>query len=213
MPPASALPACRAAAVPCPRGRARRTATPCPAGGSTLAPEHFRGEAEAEDPHRRCRALSARHVDLVPGRRSRRRHPAGRRVRRPPLSVAGLLRGARLLRGDSAPRIRPRLRRRDQRRRRAARTPGLPRRRHPCRALARPRLRRLPGPPSRLQRPRPQLPRPDPAGRPARGRERPWRPLERSRRLPAPDPIRGRRLSRSGIGACRQGSKPSRTIS
>ena len=112
---------------------------------------------------RRHRAVSLRHHRHLQDVRVRERRyrPQGNRHRCLALSAAGRLRERA---GHTG-------------RRRGTRTPRLPRRRAPCRALAGSRVRRVQGPLERLRpaRSRRQLPRLDGLGPPAqrRGRNRP----------------------------------------
>ena len=124
----------------------------------------------------RC-PLAPRHLDLVHRRREPRHDRRRRRSRCAPLPAARHLQ------------------------RRGLHAEGLPRRRRPCRALARPRLRRLQEQAHRLQQPRPQLPRPHPRRAPA------FAPGRRGRHLVGA--CRHRGLPRAGAGAARpQGGRP-----
>ena len=100
-----------------------------------LAPEHFLGERRGRSPSRRSRRR------FRTGRRYRSRPPkppprSEMRPRMPP----GITRLPVFFEGIAAHRAR----RRDERRQRTARPPGLPRRRGARRTLAGPRFRRLP---------------------------------------------------------------------
>ena len=128
---------------------------------------------QAGGPDRRLRGCppAQRHRDLLP----RGGQPRGnrRRLRR--------RRAALPARGDGQ--------------RRGRRAQGLPRRRRPNRALARPRVRRLQRQVHRLQRPRPQLPRAHALRAPAQRGHHRRRHLVGARRR--------RRLPRAGAGPAR----------
>ena len=116
---------------------------PAPGWRVALTPAHFLGEENAHSAPRQQRAVSERDRRLVQGGRDPGRDRGGAHPRGAALSA-----GRDLQRRDRGP-------------------PRLPRRHCPCRALARPYVRRLQERLPGLQRSGPQLPWADPAGAPA----------------------------------------------